>query len=46
VNAPEQETHEAAPAGWWLVAIAWTAVGVPLAWGIWKTLAKALILFR
>jgi len=28
-----------------LVAIAWTLVGVPLAWGIWKTLQKAAVLF-
>lgn len=29
-----------------LVALAWIAVGIPLAWGIWITLAKALPLFR
>ena len=29
-----------------LVAIAWTLVGVPLAWGIWKTLQKAAVLFQ
>ena len=27
-------------------ALAWAAVGLPLAWGIWITLAKALVLFR
>ena len=26
--------------------VAWAAVGVPLAWGIWVTLSKALVLFR
>jgi MFS family permease len=26
-------------------AIAWTAVGLPLAWGVWVTLSQALILF-
>jgi hypothetical protein len=31
---------------WLTVAIAWTLVGLPLAWGIYKTLEKALILFR
>lgn len=29
-----------------LVALAWIAVGIPLAWGIWITLTKALPLFR
>jgi len=28
-----------------LVAFAWAAVGIPLAWGMWKTLQKALVLF-
>jgi hypothetical protein len=27
-------------------ALAWLAVGLPLIWGIWVTLEKALILFR
>ncbi|MET7247563.1 OFA family MFS transporter [Methylobacterium sp. EM32] len=27
-------------------ALAWTAVGLPILWGVWITLAKALILFR
>src|SRR6516162_8310971 len=26
--------------------LAWAAVGIPLAWGIWITLEKALVLFR
>ena len=25
--------------------LAWAAVGIPLAWGIWITLQKALVLF-
>jgi MFS family permease len=29
-----------------LVVAAWIAVGIPLAWGIWITLSKALPLFR
>ena len=29
-----------------LVAIAWLLVSVPLLWGIWTTLAKAVVLFR
>ncbi|MGH8658469.1 MAG: OFA family MFS transporter [Gammaproteobacteria bacterium] len=31
---------------WVLVAISWTLVGIPLAWGIWKTLQKASVLFE
>ena len=31
---------------WLTVAVAWTLVGLPLAWGIYKTLEKALVLFR
>lgn len=33
-------------ASWLLVAVAWVVVGVPLAWGIWKTLQKAAVLFN
>jgi len=29
-----------------LVAISWVAVGVPLLWGVWMTLQKALVLFH
>jgi hypothetical protein len=28
------------------VVLAWLAVGVPLAWGVWVTVSKALVLFR
>lgn len=35
-----------APSSWITVAVSWTLVGIPLAWGIWKTLEKAAILFR
>lgn len=31
---------------WVRVAIAWTLVGVPLAWGIYQTLKTALKIFR
>lgn len=30
----------------WRVALAWLVVGIPLAWGIWITLEKALVLFQ
>jgi hypothetical protein len=26
--------------------LAWAAVGLPLAWGIWITLEQALVLFK
>lgn len=28
------------------VALAWLAVGIPIAWGVWITLSTALVLFR
>ena len=31
---------------WPLVIVAWALVGIPLAWGIWMTLRKAMALFR
>ena len=31
---------------WVLVGFAWIAVGLPLLWGIWTTLKKAIVLFR
>ena len=33
------------PGRWGLVAVAWTLVSAPLAWGVWMTLQKALLLF-
>ena len=44
----DQERADAGPGlgSWFLVAAAWTAVGVPLLWGIWTTLEKAVVLFR
>ena len=35
-----------APANWTLVALAWVLVGIPLAWGVFTTLKKALLLFH
>ena len=34
------------PSSWVLVAVAWTLVGIPLAWGIYRTLQTAVKLFR
>jgi hypothetical protein len=28
------------------LALAWLGVGLPLAWGVWETLRKALALFQ
>lgn len=44
-TTPEPQPR-AGSGDWTVVAIAWTLVGVPLAWGIYKSLEKALILFR
>lgn len=30
----------------WLVTLAWAAVWIPLGWGVWITLQKALLLFK
>ncbi len=29
----------------WQITVAWLAVGIPIAWGVWVTLQKAAILF-
>ena len=34
------------PRKWALVVLAWLAVGLPLAWGVFVTLQNAAILFR
>ena len=33
------------PSPAWAVALAWLAVGIPLAWGVWQTLRQAAKLF-
>lgn len=33
-------------ASWVAVAIAWMLVGIPLAWGVYKTFQTALKIFR
>ena len=48
-SAPSATPPEPAPAArnyTALLVIAWTAVAVPLAWGGWITLSKALSFFR
>ena len=39
------DSERPSAASWFMVAIAWTLVGVPLLWGILKTLEKARVLF-
>lgn len=39
------EAWRASPGSWALVAVAWVLVGIPLAWGIYKTLQTAVKLF-
>lgn len=34
------------PASWFLVAVAWALVILPLGWGVYKTLQTAVKLFR
>jgi hypothetical protein len=29
-----------------IVALAWAAVWIPIAWGVWMTLTKAIVLFK
>jgi hypothetical protein len=40
--------NEWRPSGrsWVLVAVTWTLVGIPLLWGVYNTLKKALALFQ
>jgi hypothetical protein len=45
-NAVSADSEHVPASSWYLVAISWTLVGIPLGWGIWKTLEKAAILFR
>jgi MFS family permease len=42
---PEEASH-AGRGSWVAVAAAWIAIGIPLAWGILKTIEKAASLFR
>ncbi len=45
-RAPPAQPPETARAGWIAVAIAWTLVGIPLVWGIYRTLQTAVKIFR
>ena len=39
-------TRVGSPHQWWTLPAAWLAVLIPLGWGVWVTLAKAVLLFR
>jgi hypothetical protein len=45
VSSTDDRNHPSS-GSWALVAIAWALVSIPLLWGIWTTLKKALVLFR
>jgi MFS family permease len=44
-TASAAPSGDGAPSPTWLVAAAWLAVGIPIAWGVWMTVQKAAILF-
>ena len=46
MTAHQDSTARSSPASWVAVAIAWTLIGIPLAWGVFKTLQTAVKLFR
>jgi len=43
---PAGNGAETRAGGWLLAAAAWTAVAIPMLWGVWMTLKKAAQLFR
>lgn len=43
-NEPVNQTKPS-PESWVLVAIAWILVGIPLVWGIYRTLRTAVKMF-
>ncbi len=50
-SAPQQVAHHAGmgehgASQWGTVALAWLAIGIPLGWGVWVTLQKAVVLFK
>ena len=46
INAISYDTSDAAVSPRGLLIMAWTAIAIPLAWGVWITLSKSLALFR
>jgi len=46
VQSPLTASAAGAARPTWLIPVAWLAVWVPLGWGIWVTLQKAVVLFK
>jgi MFS family permease len=44
--APLSAATQSAASSKALLVAAWTAIGIPLAWGVWITVSKSLALFR
>jgi hypothetical protein len=44
--AKTKDPHDVSDANTLKLALAWSFVGLPLAWGIYKTLANAVLLFQ
>ena len=45
-SQPAGEERATGSTSWFVVALAWVAVGGPMLWGVWMTLKKAALLFR
>ena len=43
---PNKNEWYPTPDSWVRVAIAWLLVGIPLGWGVYRTLLVAVVLFR
>ncbi len=46
MTTESQSPSKLSTRSWGLVVIAWILVGVPLLWGIFVTLKKAILLFK
>jgi hypothetical protein len=44
-RADARAAAAAVPTPTWLVVVAWAAVGIPIAWGVWVTVQKASAIF-
>lgn len=45
-SQPQDGERATGSTSWMAVAVAWLAVGIPMAWGVWMTVEKAALLFR
>ncbi len=46
VAAPKETAADAPDVNPAIVVLAWAAVWIPIGWGVWVTLTKAVVLFR